>query len=167
MHNAYESPVVEYGARRVIISLAVITATLLEIIDVTIVNVSLPNIQGNFGIGVDLGAWIVTAYLIANVVVIPLNPWFAARFGRRQYFFTSIVIFTIASLMCGLSNSFGSLVFWRLIQGLGGRRSDRNFAGDSARHLWHQRARQSARRLRDGRYRRSGTRTGYRRLDHR
>jgi DHA2 family multidrug resistance protein len=120
MHNAYESPVVEYGARRVIISLAVITATLLEIIDVTIVNVSLPNIQGNFGIGVDLGAWIVTAYLIANVVVIPLNPWLAARFGRRQYFVVSIIIFTIASLMCGLSNSFGSLVFWRLIQGLGG-----------------------------------------------
>ena len=120
MRSTYESPVVEHGLRRVIISIAVITATLLEIIDVTIVNVSLPNIQGNFGIGVDLGAWIVTAYLIANVVVIPLNPWFAARFGRRQYFFGSIVIFTIASLMCGLSNSFGQLVFWRLIQGLGG-----------------------------------------------
>jgi DHA2 family multidrug resistance protein len=67
-----------------------------------------------------LGAWVVTAYPIANVVVIPLNPWFAARFGRRQYFFTSIVIFTIASLLCGLSNSLGQLVFWRLIQGLGG-----------------------------------------------
>ncbi|HEY2473500.1 MAG TPA: DHA2 family efflux MFS transporter permease subunit [Candidatus Cybelea sp.] len=120
MRSAYESPVVEHGYRRAIISIAVITATLLEIIDVTIVNVSLPNIQGNFGIGVDLGAWIVTAYLIANVVVIPLNPWFAARFGRRQYFFGSIVLFTFASLMCGLSNSFGSLVFWRLIQGLGG-----------------------------------------------
>jgi DHA2 family multidrug resistance protein len=116
----YESPVVEHGLRRVIISIAVITATLLEIIDVTIVNVSLPNIQGNFGIGVDLGAWIVTAYLIANVVVIPLNPWLAARFGRRQYFVASIVIFTIASLMCGLSNTFGQLVFWRLVQGLGG-----------------------------------------------
>ena len=120
MFGTYESAVVEHGARRVIISIAVITATLLEIIDVTIVNVSLPNIQGNFGVGVDLGAWVVTAYLIANVVVIPLNPWFAARFGRRQYFFTSIVIFTIASLMCGLSNSLGQLVFWRLIQGLGG-----------------------------------------------
>lgn len=116
----YESKVVEHGWRRAIISIAVITATLLEIIDVTIVNVSLPNIQGNFGVGVDLGAWVVTAYLIANVVVIPLNPWFAARFGRRQYFFSSIVIFTIASLMCGLSNSLGQLVFWRLIQGLGG-----------------------------------------------
>ncbi len=120
MFAAYESPVVEHGWRRTIISIAVITATLLEIIDVTIVNVSLPNIQGNFGVGVDLGAWVVTAYLIANVVVIPLNPWFAARFGRRQYFFTSIVIFTIASLLCGLSNSLGQLVFWRLVQGLGG-----------------------------------------------
>jgi DHA2 family multidrug resistance protein len=118
--GTFESPVVEHGARRAIISIAVITATLLEIIDVTIVNVSLPNIQGNFGVGVDLGAWVVTAYLIANVVVIPLNPWFAARFGRRQYFFGSIVIFTAASLMCGLSNSLGQLVFWRLIQGLGG-----------------------------------------------
>ncbi|MGB6646079.1 MAG: MFS transporter, partial [Candidatus Cybelea sp.] len=105
MFGIYESTVVEYGWRRVVISLAVITATLLEIIDVTIVNVSLPNIQGNFGVGVDLGAWVVTAYLIANVVVIPLNPWFAARFGRRQYFFSSILIFTAASLMCGLSNS--------------------------------------------------------------
>lgn len=120
MFGAYESPVVEHGWRRTVISIAVITATLLEIIDVTIVNVSLPNIQGNFGVGVDLGAWVVTAYLIANVVVIPLNPWFAARFGRREYFFTSICIFTAASLMCGLSNSLGQLVFWRLIQGLGG-----------------------------------------------
>ncbi|MGA9418742.1 MAG: DHA2 family efflux MFS transporter permease subunit, partial [Candidatus Cybelea sp.] len=120
MFGAYESPVVEHGWRRAIISVAVITATLLEIIDVTIVNVSLPNIQGNFGVGVDLGAWVVTAYLIANVVVIPLNPWFAARFGRRQYFFGSIVLFTIASLMCGLSISLGQLVFWRLVQGLGG-----------------------------------------------
>ncbi|MBV8197918.1 MAG: DHA2 family efflux MFS transporter permease subunit [Candidatus Eremiobacteraeota bacterium] len=118
--SAFESPVVEHGWRRAVISIAVITATLLEIIDVTIVNVSLPNIQGNFGVGVDLGAWVVTAYLIANVVVIPLNPWFAARFGRRQYFFGSIVLFTCASLMCGLSNSLGQLVFWRLIQGLGG-----------------------------------------------
>ncbi len=120
IRSTYESPVVEHGWRRVIVSVAVITATLLEIIDVTIVNVSLPNIQGNFGVGVDLGAWVVTAYLIANVVVIPLNPWFAARFGRRQYFFTSIVIFTIASLMCGLSSTLGQLVFWRLVQGLGG-----------------------------------------------
>lgn len=112
--------VVEYGLRRVIVSVAVIAATLLEIIDTTIVNVALPNIQGNFGVSVDQGAWVVTGYIIANVVVIPITPWLAARFGRRQYFFASIVLFTIASLMCGLAGSFGQLVFWRIIQGIGG-----------------------------------------------
>src|SRR5215469_5318427 len=115
-----EHSVVETGLRRVIVSVAVIAATLLEIIDTTIVNVALPNIQGNFGVPVDQGAWIVTGYIIANVVVIPLTPWLAARFGRRQYFFSSIVIFTIASLMCGLAPDFGELVFWRIVQGLGG-----------------------------------------------
>jgi len=112
--------VVEHGLRRAIVSIAVIAATLLEIIDTTIVNVALPNIQGNLGVAIDQGAWIVTGYIVANVVVIPLTPWLAARFGRRQYFFASIVIFTIASLMCGLAGSFGSLVFWRIVQGLGG-----------------------------------------------
>lgn len=111
---------VEVGLRRAIVSVAVIAATLLEIVDTTIVNVALPNIQGNFGVPVDQGAWIVTGYIIANVVVIPITPWLAARFGRRQYFFASIVIFTIASLMCGLAPSFGELVFWRIVQGLGG-----------------------------------------------
>jgi DHA2 family multidrug resistance protein len=115
-----QSVVVEHGLRRVIVSVAVIAATLLEIIDTTIVNVALPNIQGNFGVAVDQGAWIVTGYIIANVVVIPITPWLAARFGRRQYFIASIVIFTIASLMCGLAPTFGSLVFWRIVQGLGG-----------------------------------------------
>lgn len=112
--------VVEHGLRRVIVSLAVIAATLLEVIDTTIVNVALPNIQGNFGVPVDQGAWIVTGYIIANVVVLPITPWLAARFGRRQYFFASIVIFTVASLMCGVASSFGALVFARILQGLGG-----------------------------------------------
>ena len=112
--------VVEHGARRAIVSIAVIAATLLEIIDTTIVNVALPNIQGNFGVPVDQGAWIVTGYIIANVVVIPITPWLAARFGRRQYFFASIVIFTIASLLCGLAGNFEQLVFARILQGIGG-----------------------------------------------
>jgi DHA2 family multidrug resistance protein len=115
-----ENSVVETGLRRVIVSVAVIAATLLEIVDTTIVNVALPNIQGNFGVAVDQGAWIVTGYIIANVIVIPITPWLAARFGRRQYFFASIVIFTLASLMCGFSGTFGQLVFWRIVQGLGG-----------------------------------------------
>jgi DHA2 family multidrug resistance protein len=115
-----QSATVEYGLRRAIVSLAVIAGTLLEVIDTTIVNVALPNIQGNFGVAVDQGAWIVTGYIVANVIVIPITPWLAARFGRRQYFFASIVIFTIASLMCAIAPSFGALVFWRIVQGLGG-----------------------------------------------
>src|ERR1700758_5644897 len=110
--------VVETGLRRFIVSIAVIAATLLEIVDTTIVNVALPNIQGNFGVPVDQGAWIVTGYIGANVIVIPLTPWLAARFGRRQYFFASIIIFTIASLMCGLAGSFGQLVLWGIVPGL-------------------------------------------------
>ena len=114
------SPVIEYGWRRAIVSLAVITATLLEIVDTTIVNVALPNVQGNFGVSVDQGAWVVTGYIIANVIVIPISPWLQDRFGRRAYYMSSILLFTFASVMCGLSGSFNQLIFWRLIQGLGG-----------------------------------------------
>lgn len=112
--------VIEYGWRRSLITLAIVTATLLEIVDVTIVNVALPNIQGNFGASVDEAAWIGTGYIIANVIVIPLTPWLQRRFGRRQYYVTSIAIFLVASVMCGLSGTLEELVFWRIIQGLGG-----------------------------------------------
>jgi DHA2 family multidrug resistance protein len=103
-----------------LITLAIVTATLLEIVDVTIVNVALPNIQGNFGASVDQAAWIGTGYIIANVIVIPLTPWLQRRFGRRQYYAASIAIFLVASIMCGLSGSLEELVFWRIVQGLGG-----------------------------------------------
>lgn len=117
--TAYTS-VTEFGWRRAVVTLAVITATMLEIIDTTIVNVALPNIQGNFGVSVDQGAWVVTGYIIANVVIIPITPWLSERFGRRAYYLTSILLFTFASVMCGLSGSFNELVVWRLIQGVGG-----------------------------------------------
>jgi MFS transporter, DHA2 family, multidrug resistance protein len=112
--------VVEYGMRRTIITAALTLATLLEIVDVTIVNVALPNIQGNFGASVDEIAWIGTGYIIANVIVIPLTPWLQRRFGRKQYYAASILLFTAASVFCGLSGSLGELVFWRIIQGVGG-----------------------------------------------
>jgi len=110
----------EYGWRRTLITLAIVTATLLEIVDVTIVNVALPNIQGNFGASVDQAAWIGTGYIIANVIVIPITPWLQRRFGRRQYYAASIIIFTIASIACGLAQSLEALIFWRIVQGLGG-----------------------------------------------
>jgi DHA2 family multidrug resistance protein len=112
--------VVEYGFRRFVVVFAIILATLLEIVDTTIVNVALPNIQGGLGANLEQAAWISTGYIIANVVVIPITPWLSLRFGRRQYFFASIAIFTFASAMCGLANSIELLIFWRIVQGIGG-----------------------------------------------
>ncbi|HTV73598.1 MAG TPA: DHA2 family efflux MFS transporter permease subunit, partial [Candidatus Acidoferrales bacterium] len=112
--------VIEYGMRRTIVTVAIVIATLLEIVDVTIVNVALPNIQGNFGASVTEAAWIGTGYIIANVIVIPITPWLQRRFGRKQYYAASIILFTIASMFCGLSSSLNELVFWRILQGLGG-----------------------------------------------
>ena len=115
----YES-VLEFGWRRTAVTLAVIAATMLEIVDTTIVNVALPNIQGNLGVSVDQAAWVVTGYIIANVVVIPMTPWLQMRFGRRAYYLASILLFTFASAMCGAAPTFESLVFWRIVQGVGG-----------------------------------------------
>ena len=115
----YDS-VLEFGWRRTVVTLAVIAATMLEIIDTTIVNVALPNVQGNLGVSVNDAAWVVTGYIIANVVIIPITPWLQARFGRRAYYLASIGLFTFASAMCGFSGSFEQLVFWRVVQGVGG-----------------------------------------------
>src|ERR1700722_14211510 len=121
-----ESPVatqsvVEYGRRRFLIILAVMSAALLQTLDATIVNVALPTIEGNIGASIDEGTWIITGYIIANVVVIPLVPFMLARFGRRQYFATSIIGFTVASFLCGTAHSLDMLVIFRILQGaLGG-----------------------------------------------
>ncbi len=115
-----ESPAVEHGLRLALVAVGVILATLLEMIDTTIVNVALPNIQGNLGATIDEGAYIVTGYIIANVIVVPLTPWLQARFGLKRYYLASILIFTGASIMCGLSGAFSELVLWRIVQGLGG-----------------------------------------------
>ncbi len=112
--------VVEHGVRRVVVTLAVIVAAMIEIIDTTIVNVALPTIQGNLGADIAQGTWIVTGYIIANVIVIPLTPWLQTRFGRRNYFVASIVVFTLASLLCGLANDLTVLVLFRILQGLAG-----------------------------------------------
>jgi MFS transporter, DHA2 family, multidrug resistance protein len=111
---------VEYGLRRWVIVLGVVLAPLLETIDSSIVNVALPTIQGNLGATLDQAAWIVTGYLVANVIVIPLTPWLQTRFGRRQYFVATVIGFTIASVLCGSSQSIGELIALRIVQGLFG-----------------------------------------------
>lgn len=112
--------VVEKGPALAIITIGIMLATLMQTLDTTIVNVALPVIQGNLGATIDEGAWVVTGYIVSAVVVIPLTPWLQLRFGRRQYYATAVIGFTIASVFCGLSESITSLIFWRVIQGLFG-----------------------------------------------
>ena len=110
----------EKGFKKWIITITVITASLLELIDTTIVNVSLPNIQGNLGATLEDVAWVVTGYAVANVIVLPMSGWLGSRFGRKNYFLASIIIFTIASFLCGNSTGLDELVLFRILQGLAG-----------------------------------------------
>jgi DHA2 family multidrug resistance protein len=109
--------VTERGVRLVLIVAAVMMAALMQTLDTTITNVALPNIQGNLGASQDEGTWVVTAYTIAAIIVIPLTPWLQARFGRKAYFLTSIAGFTIASMLCASAGSLDALVLARVVQG--------------------------------------------------
>lgn len=108
------------GLAKWIIVATVISATMLELIDTTIVNVALSQISGNLGATIEDASWVITAYAIANVIVIPMTGFLASYFGRKNYYLTSILIFTFASYMCGQSGSLWELVAWRFVQGVGG-----------------------------------------------
>jgi DHA2 family multidrug resistance protein len=110
----------ETGFKKWIITITVIVASLLELIDTTIVNVSLPIIQGNLGATLEDIAWVVTGYAVANVIILPMSGWLGGRFGRKNYFLASIVIFTIASFLCGNATSLNELIAFRILQGLAG-----------------------------------------------
>ncbi|KAB1157620.1 MDR family MFS transporter [Flavobacterium luteum] len=115
-----EDDLVEYGFRRVIITITAVLCALLEIVDTTIVNVALTNMRGSLGATLTDVAWVITAYAIANVIVIPMTSWLSQQFGRKNYFAVSIIIFTTASFLCGNATNIWELVAFRFIQGLGG-----------------------------------------------
>jgi MFS transporter, DHA2 family, multidrug resistance protein len=110
----------EHGLRKWIITITVIVASLLELIDTTIVNVALPKIMGNLGATLEDAGWIVTGYAVANVIILPMSGWLGDRFGRKNYFITSIIAFTVFSYCCGQAHSLGELVTFRILQGLAG-----------------------------------------------
>ena len=110
----------EVSSHRWWIMLGLIMAAALEILDTTVVNVALPQMEGNLGATTDEIAWVSTGYILANVIVLPMTAWLSGRFGRKRYLMASILIFNIARFMCGLSGSLGEIVFWRLVQGAGG-----------------------------------------------
>ena len=111
---------IEHGPRLVIITVTAVFCALLEIIDTTIVNVALNNMRGSMGATLNEISWVITAYSLANVIVIPLTSWLSQQFGRRNYFAASIIIFTICSFLCGNAHSITELVIFRFLQGMGG-----------------------------------------------
>src|SRR6187399_3753413 len=114
------SSLVEYGSRRVIITITAIVCALLEIVDTTIVNVSLNDMKGNLGATTSEIGWVVTAYAIGNVIIIPMTSWLSVQFGRRNYFAASIILFTICSFLCGNATTITELIIFRFLQGVGG-----------------------------------------------
>ena len=103
-----------------IIALSVVLPTLLEVIDTSVVNVSLGHIRGSLSAGLDESTWTITAYLVSNAIIIPLTGWLSRLFGRKRYLLASIALFTVSSFMCGSAKTLTALVVFRVIQGIGG-----------------------------------------------
>jgi DHA2 family multidrug resistance protein len=121
---AYLSPIakrlLDRGLLKWGITLAASLGAILEVVDTVITNVALPDIRGNLGATLSEAGWVSTSYACANVVIIPLSAWLGIRFGKKNYFLFSLVGFTLASLLCGFSQSLGMLIFARVIQGITG-----------------------------------------------
>ena len=102
------------------IALTVTMATFMELLDTSISNVSLPHIAGGLGTSYDESTWILTSYLVANAVVLPMSAWLSRVFGRKRYYMMSVALFTATSFLCGIAPSLGALIVFRVLQGLGG-----------------------------------------------
>jgi MFS transporter, DHA2 family, multidrug resistance protein len=105
---------------RWIILIGLITASIMEVLDTTIINVALPQMAGNLNATTDEIAWVSTGYILSNVVVLPMTAWLSDRFGRKNYLCFSIALFVVSSFFCGTSTTLIQLVMWRILQGAGG-----------------------------------------------
>jgi DHA2 family multidrug resistance protein len=103
-----------------LIAVCVTLAAFMEILDTTIVNVSLPHIAGSVSVSYDDATWALTSYLVANGIVLTISGWLGRLLGRKRYFMICIAGFTICSFLCGTSQSLGELVLFRLLQGFFG-----------------------------------------------
>jgi DHA2 family multidrug resistance protein len=103
-----------------IVALAVVVPTFMEVLDTTIANVALRYIAGGLSSAVTDSEWVITSYLAANAIILPISGWLAANLGRRRYFLLSIAVFTISSAFCGMATSLNQLIFFRVVQGLAG-----------------------------------------------
>ncbi len=103
-----------------VIAGTVMLATFMEVLDTSVANVALPHIAGSLSSSVDEATWVLTAYLVANAIVLPLSGWFSSLFGRKRFYMACVALFTVSSAMCGLAPSLTVLILFRILQGLGG-----------------------------------------------
>src|SRR5213592_2540819 len=103
-----------------LIAVSVMFATFMEVLDTTVVNVSLPHIAGSLSATIDEATWVLTSYLVASAIILPMTGWLASVFGRKRLLMASVVGFTASSFLCGLAPTLGSLIVFRIIQGATG-----------------------------------------------
>src|SRR5271165_3556400 len=103
-----------------VIAITVTLATFMEVLDTSIANVALPHIAGNLSASADESTWVLTSYLVSNAIILPLSGWLSSLIGRKRFYMTCVVIFTVSSFLCGFAASLGMLVFFRILQGIGG-----------------------------------------------
>src|ERR1700746_3161047 len=100
-----------------IIAVSVMFATFMEVLDTTVVNVSLPHIAGSLSASIDEATWALTSYLVANAIILPMTGWLAGRFGRKRLLMLAVTGFTISSFFCGFAPSLGFLIVFRILPG--------------------------------------------------
>ena len=110
----------ERNINKWLITVTVMLPAIMEIIDTSVANVALPNMQGSLNAGRDEITWVLTSYLVANAVVLPMTGWLSRLFGRKRFQLTCICLFTVSSLLCGASPNLGALIFFRVVQGAAG-----------------------------------------------
>ncbi len=118
--TAAAAPAAAPDNRKWIIAGTVLTGTIMAVLDSSIVNVALPDMSGTLGATIEEITWVVTSYILAQVIVMPITGLLAARFGRKRFYMSSVVLFTSASMACGFAHSLGTMVIFRVLQGFGG-----------------------------------------------
>jgi DHA2 family multidrug resistance protein len=103
-----------------LIALTVTMATFMEVLDTSIANVALPHMAGSLSVSQDESTWVLTSYLVSNAIVLPISGWLASRVGRKRFYISCVALFTISSFLCGIAPSLGALIFFRVLQGIGG-----------------------------------------------
>src|ERR1041384_2445123 len=103
-----------------VIAMAVTIATFMEVLDTSIANVALPHIAGSLSAGQDEASWVLTSYLVANAMILPISGWLATFFGRKRFYMGCVFLFIVSSFLCGIATNLEMLIFFRILQGIGG-----------------------------------------------